>query len=267
MFSISEREEILEYLVENISKLDEIIGIVIVGSGSHGFRDKYSDIDLALVYDENYEINNVFKTIYETVSREYRVATVLDQLGRNLQVILLDNYLEIDIGYYTTESIIARRKNYKVVYDRSGSLAEKLSISWDENSTSFMGTTSSVDIKTELFRTDANLWYCLIHTVNSFLRGEKYRCYYELEELRRSLISLIGKRVSLETKRYRDVDRFDTTVKDMLDSLFIYPKSNKELEILLNDIVSMFYDEFTYWDNTPRLCKEFLLKYVIDNLD
>ena len=40
MFSISEREEILDYLIENISKLDEIIGIVIVGSGSHGFRDK-----------------------------------------------------------------------------------------------------------------------------------------------------------------------------------------------------------------------------------
>ena len=42
MFSISEREEILDYLIENISKLDEIIGIVIVGSGSYGLNNPES---------------------------------------------------------------------------------------------------------------------------------------------------------------------------------------------------------------------------------
>jgi len=267
VFSTVEREEILNCLIQSISKLREITGMILVGSGSYGFQDKYSDIDIALVYDEQYGIDGVFNLVFDTVSKVCKVATVLDQIGRNLQVILLDNYLEIDIGYYTKESIIARRKNYKVIFDNTGTLEEKLNSSWKENSSSFMGTTSNVDIKTEIFRTDANLWYNLLHTVNSFLRDEKYRCYYELEEMRRGLISLMGKRLSLETKRYRDVHFFDESVINDIEALFVYPRTNEELKDILCDMVGMFYNEFEYWGHIPRLEDDFLLGYVCENLD
>ena len=266
MFSVDEREEVLNCLVDNLSALDELTGLIIVGNGALGFRDKYSDIDIALVYNESYSMENVFDLVINTVSREYKVATVLNQLGRNLQVILLDNYLEIDIGYYTKESITARRKSYKVVFDKSGTLEEKMNRSWEENSSSFMGTTSNVDIQTELYRADANLWYNLIHTVNSFLRDEKYRCYFELEELRRNLISLMGKRLSLETKRYRDVHSFGETDIKTIETLFVYPKTNEELKFLMSNMVNLFYKEFNYWGHTPRLESDFLQKYVFDNL-
>lgn len=263
MFSESEREEILNSLVEGVSKLDEITGIVIVGSASLGFRDRFSDIDIALVYDEQYSIENVFNAVSDLVGRAYTVATVLNQFSRKLQVILLDNYLEIDIGYYTKDTIMARRKNYKIVFDKIGELEEKMSKSWEENSSLYRGTTTSDDIQSELFRTDSNLWYNMIHSVNAFIRGEKYRCYFEIEELRRNLISLLGKRNSVEAKRYRDIHKLEF---DNIEKLFIYPSTQYELRILLCRMVDMFYSEYVYRNYSPRLEKDFILNYICLNL-
>ena len=267
MFSLDEREEILNYLVDKLSAFEEITGIVIVGSGSHGFCDKYSDIDLALVYDEEYGMETVFDLVIKIISRKYKIATVLNQTSRSLQVILLDNYLEIDVGYYTESTVTARRKNYRVVFDKTGALSDKMDRSWKENASSFMGTTSNVNIESELYRTDANLWYNLIHTVNSFLRDERYRCYYELEELRRNLISLMGKRLSLEAKRYRDVHLFDEFELNSIEGLFIYPETKVELKELLCRLIDLFYKEFSFFGYVPRLESDFLLKYVFENLD
>ena len=266
MFSQTEREEILNYLIERISCLDEITGIVIVGSASIGFRDRFSDIDIALVYDEQCSIEDVFNKITETVGKVYSIATVLNQIERGLQVILLNNYLEIDVGYYTKETIFARRKNYKVLFDKTDELEERLNKSWNENSALYMGTTSNVDIQFELFRIDSNLWYNIFHSVNAFVRGEKYRCYYELEELRRNLISLVGKRNSVETKRYREVHKFEKCELESLDKLFTYPETQGDLNLLLCIMVNMFYREFKYWNFGSRLEKDFIAEYICNNL-
>ena len=69
MFSVDERERVLNCLVDNLSVLEEITGLIIVGSGALGFRDKYSDIDIALVYNEGYSMENVFDLVIDTVSR------------------------------------------------------------------------------------------------------------------------------------------------------------------------------------------------------
>lgn len=267
MFSESEREEILNSLVEGISKLDEITGIVIVGSASSGFRDRFSDIDIALVYDEGYRVENVFEKINDLVSRDYSIATVLNQFGRNLQVILLENYLEIDIGYYTKESIIARRENYKVVFDKTGELEEKMKNSSGERTSEYMGTTERVDILSELYRTDSNLWYNIFHSVNSFLRDEKPRCYFEIEELRRNLISLVGKRNAVETKRFRDVHKLYKSKFESVNKLFYYPKTQEELKNLLCTMVDMFYSEYEHWSFSFRLEKDFILEYIRENLN
>jgi len=266
MFSWNEREEILNCLVEGISKLDEITGIVIVGSASLGFRDRFSDIDIALVYDEGYSIEKVFDEVSDLVGRDYAIATVLNQFSRNLQVILLDNYLEIDIGYYTKDSIIARRKNYKVVFDKIGELEEIMKNSWEENASEYMGTASRVDIMSELHRTDANLWYNIFHTVNSFLRDEKPRCYFEIEELRRNLISLVGKRNAVETKRFRDVHKLSGSEFDSINALFTYPQTQDELKKMLCAMVDMFYSEYGYRNYRARLEKNFILNYICLNL-
>ncbi len=100
--------------------------------------------------------------------------------------------------------------------------------SWNENKDKNMGTTSNVDIENKLFKIDSNLWYNMIHTVNAFNRGELYRCYFELGELRNNIISLIGKRNSLEAKRFRNIHKLNNDEKAKIDPLFFYPQIKSE---------------------------------------
>lgn len=267
MFTPVIRKEVLDHLLGELSRLDDVLGVILVGSGAKGFRDKYSDIDIAIVYDVEKNVQDIFDKVYNIVSEKYSVATVLNQYGRNLQIFLLLNYLEIDIGYYNIESIEARRGNFKVVFDRTDMLCEIMNKSWKENATQYMGTTSNVDIQAELFRTDANLWYNVFHTVNSFLRSERYRCYFEIEELRRNLLSLVGKRKSVESKRYRDIHKLEISELECIEELFCYPKTNTELKNMLCRVIEMFYSEYAYRNYNSRLEKDYLLKYVYENLD
>lgn len=266
MFTKVQRQETLDKLVDMFKAREEISAIILVGSTSYGFRDNYSDIDLALVYDENCALDAVFQKTIEDINSNYKVSVCLNQLGRNLQVILLDNYLEIDIGYYTVESLSARRGEYKVVYDKTDSVADIMRNSWNENQAKNMGTTSNVDIGNELFKTDANLWYNMLHTVNAFNRGEIYRCYFELGELRNNIISLMGKRNNIEAKRFRSVHNLGNEEKARIDRLFLYPKNSDQLKDVLLLMLEMFYEEFIHWNFSPRVDKEFIEAYITENL-
>lgn len=267
MFSNTERQEILNELIETFKARDDIYAIILVGSASYGFRDKYSDIDLALVYDENYSLDEIFQKTFDDIKSKYSISVCLNQLGRSLQVILLDNYLELDIGYYTLNSLCARRGEYKVVYDKTNSVNSIMEQSWNINKDKNMGTTSNVDINGELFKIDANLWYNMIHTVNAFNRGEKYRCYFELGELRNNIISLIGKRNNIETKRFRNIHKLDCEEKVKIDILFDYPKTKDQLKNILSTMLELFYEEFNYWNHNPRVEKDFIKNYIDENLE
>ena len=243
MFTTDERENILRELTVSLS-----------------------DIDIALVHNGEVSVEELFRKTLERVERVHKTATVLNQYPRNLQVILLENYLEIDIGYYTLDTLTARREHYKTVYDSTGAIDAILESTWQKNSVSNMGTTQSVNIESELERTDGNLWYNIFHTVISFKRKEIYRCYFELEELRRNLISLSGKRQNIESKRYRDVSRMRKEELLRLEPLFRYPESCSELKEMLLQILSLYYEEFAYWNRKTRVTSDFLCRYVSENL-
>ncbi len=266
MYSVKERQEILNELIDMFKAREGILAIVLVGSASYGFRDNYSDIDIALVYDENCALDEVFQKTFDDINSKYNISVYLNQLGRCLQVILLDNYLEIDIGYYTIDSLSARRGEYKVVYDRTDSVNEIMRSSWNENRVKNMGTTGNVDIGNECFKIDANLWYNIIHTVNAFNRGEIYRCYFELGELRNNIISLIGKRNSLEAKRFRNIHKLSCEEKAKIDFLFDYPNSKEQLKNILLVMLELFYEEFNHWNHNPSVEKDFISKYIEENL-
>lgn len=266
MFNSVERQDILDTLIDMFKSRDDISTVILVGSASYGFRDEYSDIDLALVYNDNYHMDSVFQKTFDDINSKYNVSVCLNQFGRSLQVVLLDNYLEIDIGYHTIDSLCARRGEYKVVYDTTNRAQEIMDCSWNDNKDKNMGTTSNVDMGNELFRTDANLWYNIIHTVNAFNRGEKYRCYFEVDELRSNVISLVGKRNNVETKRFRKVHDLSSNDKTKVDSLFSFPETAEQLNNLLCIILDMFYEEFAHWEFSPRVEKEFIKTYITENL-
>lgn len=268
MYNEKDREDIFNYLVDKFQQRKEVLGIIQIGSGSIGYKDIYSDLDFAIVIDET-NINEVFnKTKLDIVSK-YNIFFFDNMKERNLQLFLLDNYLELDIGYYTLESIYAKRKNYKIIYDKTGKLEEKMKNSWNEIKDKNNGTTAIVNMKEVISFIEKELWYNILHSVIAFKRGNKYRSYYELEQIKWYVIDLIAKRNNKESKRYRSLIELDKNEIKIIDKIFSYPANYNELYNYLNTAINIIFDEFDYWKNKEGINytgnKEFYLKYIKDN--
>lgn len=268
MYSEIDREEIFNYVVKEFEKRPEVIAVIQVGSGAIGYRDKYSDLDIAVVIDDS-NIEEVFDKTFNTIRDKYNIFFFDNMFERKLQLFLLDNYLEIDIGYYTLESLYARRENFKVIIDKSNKVNDIMINSWNEMREKNKGTTQEVNMSEVIHFIDKELWYNVLHSVIAFKRNNIYRCYYELQEIKNYAIDLIAKRNNIESKRYRSINELNKEDLEMINQLFSYPKNYNELEKYLNIALEIILEEFEYWKDKENINHigniEFYNKFIEEN--
>jgi len=151
----------------------------------------------------------------------------------------------------------------------SNLVESKMLNSWNELKGKNKGTTEAVDMSKIVKSADDDLWYNVMHSVIAFKRGDKYRCYFEVNEIRDKVIDLIAKRNNLESKRYRQINLLSVEDKDKIKKMFTYPQTYEELSELLLEMLKYIFEEFEYWDNRARIKfysdKDFLERFVLDN--
>ena len=269
MYTETDRKNILNILIDNFKNREEVLSIMLVGSATRGFRDRFSDLDLSIVVTNLDDIDDIFNKTISEISKIDKIVSNENMKERYLQVFLLNNYLEIDIGYYTLDTIYARRKNYKVIYDKTNKvdniMKESLS-KIDENK----GTTDKVDMKKVIESVDSILWYSVFHTITSFIRNDKYRSYYELNDVRNITIDLIGKRFNVESKKHREINNLPLEYKNKIDELYIYPQDKEKLKELLIKNINLIYEQLDYFKKEEninyQITKDYLINYVEENL-
>ena len=114
---------------------------------------------------------------------------------------------------------------------------------------------------------DNELWYNVLHSVVAFNRNNKYRCYYELEQIRWYAIDLIAKRNNKESKRYRSIVELNKNELDKIDNLFIYPNSYEELSNYLSKALNIIFEEFNYWNDKEDISYIGNLNFYINFID
>lgn len=270
MFTEYDREKILDTIIESLKKRDEILSVILVGSGSIGFRDKLSDLDLAIIVKDLNNLNYVFNKTKEEISLIDKIVSEEDMIDRKLQVFLLNNYLEVDIGYYSLEDIYARRENYKIIFDKTAKVDKLMKESWEKMKLINKGTTDIVDMKKLISYIDSILWYNVIHCVNAYYRKNKYRCYYELNDIRNIAIDLVCKRNNVESKKHRGIELLSEDDKNKIEELYCYPKDGKELGELLVKLIHLIYENMDYFKEKENVIYEieedYLINYVVENV-
>jgi len=110
LFTLFERDTIKNTIIEELKKIDGIIAIILVGSGSVGFTDDISDLDFSIVMDNCCEVSAIMKRVKDCICNKWKLLDVQEMQKRGLQVYILDNFLEIDIGYMILDKISATRE-------------------------------------------------------------------------------------------------------------------------------------------------------------
>ena len=214
-FSPEERSRVLAVLLDALQSDKRIAGALIVGSGAEGFADNYSDIDLAVVVEQDDDLPIVFK------DWGLRLGTVVDvfhsncDAWRHLWVYLLDSFLEVDMGFVTLKTLSARAARWRVAFDRTGTIAETMERSWSER--------ADVDLDASLGKCIDNVWYYVMHAAIAIQRGELWRARHEIELIRNQTIELHGLRASIDTHRFSSVHRLHRKFLDAMEEVSTSP--------------------------------------------
>ena len=125
-FNVDDRQNVLDYILSAAKDFAKIVSLVQVGSGAKGFNDERSDLDFVIALDSNESMAEVMDYIHKKVSEKYTLSFFSQSPERHLQVYVLDNLLEIDIGYGYYEHAAALKPTFKVLFDKSGIVEDKM---------------------------------------------------------------------------------------------------------------------------------------------
>ena len=126
VFSVQDRQAAFEYIRSVAAECGRIVALVQIGSGVNGYHDEYSDLDFVIALDSGDAMAEVMSYMHQKISGEYRLPFFNQDESRHLQCFLLSNLLEIDIGYGAYEHAAAWKPAFRVLYDRSGVVEEKM---------------------------------------------------------------------------------------------------------------------------------------------
>ena len=239
VFSVRDRQVAFDYILSTARQCGKIISLVQVGSGANGYRDERSDLDFVIALDSADSMAEVMEYMHQKVSGEYKLLFFTQDKSRHLQVFLLSNFLEIDIGYGTYEHAAAWKPAFKVLYDSSGVVEEKMIRSREWMDDRIYGEKQKKDME----QARNAVWLFLMHAAVAIHRGNCFRAIGEMEAARALYIDLLGDRYRLESRRNREIDHLPEAEKAAIRSTFAAAESPTELWAALVNLTDLVYKE------------------------
>ena len=255
IFSEQDRQEAFDYILSITRQCGKIVSLVQVGSGANGYHDDRSDLDFVLALDSNESMVEVMEYMHRRITEEYEILFFIQNESRHLQCYVLSNLLEIDLGYGAYEHAAAWKPAFKVLFDNSGIVEEKMTQSLAGLNDRIYGNKQKKDIETAC----QSVWVRLMHAGVAIRRGEYFRVRGELDYVRKLYIDLLGDRYKLESDRNREIDKLPEIEKDAIRSTFITSENKAELWERLLRLTDLVYKELEGY--SIPVTKELLREY------
>ena len=255
IFTEQDRASVFDYILSASRECDKIVSLIQVGSGAYGYHDARSDLDFVAALDTGDSMLTVMDYIHRRISEKYGLAYFKQVEAAHLQVYVLDNLLEIDIGFGGYEGAAARKPAFKVLYDRTGVVEEKMvkSREWMDDY-----LYSDKQKKDKGLAADT-VWSHLMHASSAIERGNFLRALGELAYVRGLYIDLLGDRYRLESAFGREIDRLPEDEKEAVFSTLVKGESREELRTGLYNLTRLIYKELE--DCAPAVTQEMLFAW------
>ena len=239
IFSVQDRQKTFEDILSITRQCSKIVSLVQVGSGANGYHDDRSDLDFVIAMDSNDSMLEVMEYMHKKISEKYELQFFIQQETHHLQCYILSNLLEIDLGYGAYDHAAAWKPAFKVLYDHSGTVEEKMTQSLEGMNDRIYGRKQKEDIDTAC----QSVWARLMHAAVAIRRGNYFRAVGELEYVRKLYIDLLGDRYRLESNLNREIDRLPEVEKAAIRSTFTTNENPSELWERLMNLTDLVYKE------------------------
>jgi len=235
MYSVEERENSLNRLVNYLSNINSVKAVVLVGSLAGNESDKYSDIDFSIIVDDE-SVEMVYNDFCNKLDNNNDIFRYFRQIyGENncLAGIFLKNGLEIDVGFAAEENFLKKCESkavpkYKVMYSRN------------EFSLNVIQKETKDDYKELLKQANLDIWYNLKNAIYGLKRNRLFRVVKELDDIRNQLLEIIAIREGVEFRHFKEIDKLSDDIKNKLSQTYFKEVSESELKISLISLLDLF---------------------------
>ena len=239
LFSIQDRQGVLDYIVRVGCECNKVVALVQVGSGAIGYHDDWSDLDFVIALDAKESKAEVMDYMHQRIAEIYEMAYFSQQDERNLQCYVLSNLLEIDIGYGAYDRAAALKPDFKVLFDKSGIVNKKMVESRKGMNDRIYGERQKKNIELAC----NNIWIRMMHAAVAIHRGNFFRAVGELEYIRKTYINIMGDRYRLESDMNREIDKLPEVDKVEIKKTYITGENAEDLWKSLLQLTEMTYRE------------------------
>ena len=237
MYTEAIRQEILDKLIDIFKEDTYIEGVILVGSGANGFPDKWADIDLAVVVNPEEKTKDVWNKLNHKIKNTLNIMkSVYNEYGNNnfISVILLDNFLEIDMGVISISNLVAKKGNWEILFEKTNKISSKMKETWKNRKLPDLN---------EIVRLSQNsIWYHIKNAAFALKRERYYRVVKELEEIRSEIIKIKAAHENKVAKHFRDVDEMNSNFIAKLDKTFFSEVNTLSLEIAFLNLFNLYFD-------------------------
>ena len=236
LYSAAYRSRVLDELTTALMEDGRIAGAVLVGSGAAGFKDRYSDIDLAVLVGDEAKVDEVYADWWRRIHALFPIVDAFKEQPRHLYGFLLDRFLELDVGFQGEAGLYERKPKWRILFDRRGVIPSLMKPRGKP----------AVDQAAAHEKRMQDSWYYVLHCVNSIQRGQPLRASFFIATLRNEAALMAGLSRGLRTgvdSYFEDADLLPEEVRRRIGEAF--PRSLDPAELLraLKATVDVYYGE------------------------
>ncbi len=254
MYSVEERENSLNRLVNYLSNINSVKAVVLVGSLAGNESDKYSDIDFSIIVDDE-SVEMVYNDFCNKLDNNDIFRYFRQIYGENncLAGIFLKNGLEIDVGFATEENFLKKCESkevpkYKVMYCRN------------DFSLNARSKETKEDYQALLKQANLDIWYNLKNAIYGLKRNRLFRVVKELDDTRNQLLEIIAIREGVEFRHFKEIDKLSDDIKNKLSQTYFKEVSESELKRSLMSLLDLFINILNQ-DNMYKEAEEYNLMF------
>jgi len=128
MFSADERNDYFAKTVKRLESSDLVEGIVQLGSGTIGYKDEYSDIDLMVSTSKAEDVESTKRIVLQILSEFNPIYIKEKQFSRDIYLLIaiMENSLEFNVSILPSDLLNVKSPLWKVIVDKTGSVSEKM---------------------------------------------------------------------------------------------------------------------------------------------
>lgn len=260
MYSNHERDVLIKKLEGYVKQMNEVQGLLLVGSGATGFKDAYSDVDLLVVVEHKKDVSLMNEKLLDFIRIEFTV--LKEKVYQHEEDIFVtcfffDDYLELDLGVWSFEKLRATKSNWIVLFDRKMDVIDKKLA--ESLQSDFPTVNEVIDDSTSF------IWQFFRSAAVAIKRKRYIKALQDIDFIRNQMIRIICVKHGYHYDYFKVIDEindpllyklkktYEVTINEqsitqtLLDSASLYfsiiESENKEKAITYQNMIDLFLKE------------------------